>query len=99
MARLRLFREPALWVDRLRAYTLLIDGEPKAAIRQGKTVEIELAPGPHTIRMKIDWATSPELVVDGSRDVNLKCWAASNPLFARRYLGELRDQYIGLDVV
>ncbi|MFJ5924966.1 hypothetical protein ACIQF6_20415 [Kitasatospora sp. NPDC092948] len=49
--------------DRLRAYTILVDDAAVAKVRPGKSVSVGLSPGPHTVRVKIDWCRSPELVV------------------------------------
>jgi len=97
VARLRLYREPVAWVDRLRAYTLLVDGEARGRIGQGETLEIELAPGDHIVQMQIDWATSAELVVDGGRDVALRCRANANPFLVLLYITIWRHDYIRLE--
>jgi len=99
MARLTLYREPVAWVDRLRAYTLLVDGVARGAVRQGETLDFELPPGPCRVQMKIDWATSPELVVDGARDVALRCRANANPFLVLLYITIWRDRYIRLERV
>ena len=92
MARLRLHRERAAWADIFRAYTLLVDGEPRGTINQGDTLEIDLPPGDHRVQMKIDWATSPELAVSGDRDVNLRCRANANPFLMLLYITVWRDK-------
>jgi hypothetical protein len=97
VARLRLYREPVAWVDRLRAYTLLVDGEARGRIGQGETLEIELVPGDHIVQMQIDWATSAELVVDGGRDVALRCRANANPFLVLLYITIWRHDYIRLE--
>ena len=97
MARLRLYREPVAWQDRLRAYTLLVDGEAKGSIKQGETLEIDLPPGDHRVQMKIDWATSPELAVSGARDVDLRCRANASPFLALLYITVWSDRYIRLE--
>ncbi len=97
MAKLTLYREPAAWVDRLRAYTLLVDGEPRGTVGNGDTLEIELTPGEHRVRMKIDWAGSRELVVDGGSDVALRCRANANPLLVLLYITIWTSDYIRLE--
>src|SRR3954470_14407680 len=94
LARLRLYREPAAWADRLRAYTLLVDGVPCGAVKQGETLEVDLPPGDHRVQMKIDWATSPVLSVSGDRDVDLRCRANASPLLNLLYITIWRDRYI-----
>ena len=84
-------------MDRLRAYQLLVDGEPRGAVKQGETIETELTPGPHRIQMQIDWATSPVLVVPGDSDVALRCRANAHPLLALLYITIWRNDYIRLE--
>lgn len=97
MARLRLYREKVAWADLLRAYTLLVDGAARGEVKQGETLEIELPPGEHRVQMKIDWATSPELVVSGDRDVDLRCRANANPFLMWLYITIWRGRYIRLE--
>lgn len=56
-------RKSAFLRDRLRRYKVLIDGEERGRIRNGKTVSFDVAPGRHTLRVTIDWAGSPEATV------------------------------------
>jgi len=81
----------------MRAYTLLIDGAPRGAIKQGETLEVELTPGDHRVRMKIDWATSAELVVSGAQDVKLSCRSNANPFLILLYITLWRGRYIRLE--
>lgn len=97
MARLSLYREPVAWADRLRAYTLLVDGVPRGAVGQGETLDVDLPPGPCRIQMKIDWATSPELTVDGGRNVALRCRANASPFLVPLYITIWRGKYIRLE--
>jgi len=96
MARLSLYREPVAWTDTWRSYELLVDGKVRGMVRQGKTLEIDLTPGDHRVQMKIDWGTSPELVVSGDRDVALRCRANSNPFLGLLYVTIWRGRYIRL---
>jgi hypothetical protein len=41
-----------------------VDGEPAARVGHGKTVEVEVSPGPHSVRARMDWHSSPTLQVD-----------------------------------
>ena len=97
MAKLSLYREPVAWMDRLRAYTLMVDGVARSAVKNGETIEVELAPGPHRVQMKIDWATSPEMLVDGGGDVALRCRANANPFLGLLYITIWRGNYIRLE--
>jgi hypothetical protein len=59
MALLRIHR-PDQWADRLRKYTIVVDGVPSAQIRRGETIEI---PGTHSVIARIDWCSSKELLL------------------------------------
>jgi len=57
-------RKKGVYRDFLRAYKVLIDGEARARLRRGGTVELEVQPGRHVVEMKVDWCSSPEVTVD-----------------------------------
>lgn len=46
------------YMDRLRSYKVIIDGNLYAEIKSGETKHIDLNPGEHTIYLKIDWCRS-----------------------------------------
>ena len=48
----------------LRAYKIFIDGVYRGKIKEGETKEFPVENGKHTIRAKIDWGGSKELIVD-----------------------------------
>ena len=81
MGNLTIHRDPAFWSDRARAYIIVIDDEPHGKIMHGETISIALDPGPHRVRMKIDWCGSKELRVDGTR----RCAVGRNPARFGRY--------------
>ena len=67
-------RRARAYADALRAYKVFVDGEPRGAVRQGDELKLEVAPGPHTVQMRIDWCSSPELFVRaGDEPVRLTC--------------------------
>lgn len=47
-----------------RNIKIFIDGEPAGTISNGETKEFITTPGQHTLTAKIDWASSPDLLVD-----------------------------------
>ena len=57
-------RRPAEVTNSGRRYKIYVDGVKVAAIRVGKTIEIPVAAGPHTVKAKLDWCSSPEVTVD-----------------------------------
>jgi len=46
------------YADRLRAYTIVLDGVEIGTIRDGETKTFPIVPGPHSISLKIDWCGS-----------------------------------------
>lgn len=50
--------------DRLRSYVVMVDERPSGYLRRGKEIVINVAPGHHEVRIKIDWTGSPRLPVD-----------------------------------
>ena len=68
-------RKANLWVDRARAYHLIIDDEDRGEIRRGERRTIEVEPGTVEVFLKIDWCRSHTLSLDldeGS-EVHLRC--------------------------
>lgn len=84
MLKLRRASEFANW---LRAYDVLVDGEPVAKIRNGKEIAIAVTPGHHTVELVIDWCRSNpiEIEVFEGQDVMLRC--GSNYTGLRLFLG------------
>ena len=59
-------RAPGGSRDRMRGYTVLIDNAPAGSVKAGEHVTVLVAPGPHTVQMKVDWCTSPALTVNAA---------------------------------
>jgi hypothetical protein len=75
MARLIIHRRRA-WADALRAYRIRVDGVDRGEVRQGGTIELQVDPGGRTVRLMVDWCSSPDLFVRaGDAPVNLACWS------------------------
>jgi hypothetical protein len=92
-------RQAGGYTDRARAYKVLVDGEERGAVKQGKGIEIEVDPGPHRVKMKVDWAGSPTLEVDlaeGER-AEFLCAPNASPLTAIFYAFFRRSDYIRLE--
>jgi hypothetical protein len=47
-----------------RRYKIYVDGVKVAAVRVGKTIEIPVTPGEHRVKAKLDWCSSPEVVIN-----------------------------------
>jgi hypothetical protein len=50
--------------DLLRSYTVLIDEVPAGKIGRGQTLRLTVPEGPHQLRLKIDWCSSPAVTAD-----------------------------------
>ncbi|KDN87690.1 hypothetical protein KCH_05450 [Kitasatospora cheerisanensis KCTC 2395] len=95
---LRVTRDPTPVRDKFRAYTLLVDDSPVATIRRGASVSVELAPGPHTVRLKIDWCASPEAVVTvaAGTEHRLECGPRTGAAGHASLITAERDTYLWL---
>ncbi len=47
----------------LRRYRVFVDGESVAELRRGEVCQQEVAPGRHTVQVRISWCSSPSVVV------------------------------------
>ena len=50
-----------LWRDRARTYRIFIDGTEVGMVSRGSTWKLAIPPGPHRMRLKIDWCRSREV--------------------------------------
>ncbi len=98
-ARIHVNRRPGGYVDRARAYKVLVDGEEKGRIKAGESVTADVAPGRHEVHLGIDWARSPTLAVDvqPGEQVTLHCRPNANPFNMLWYISGGRKNYIGLE--
>ena len=84
----------------MRAYKVIVDGSEVSEVRDNSAVEFDLSPGPHKIRVTIDWVGSNVLDVEarpGER-IYLECHNDTNfnPLKAVWATTVKRDSYIQL---
>ncbi|MFU8803376.1 MAG: hypothetical protein ACNA8W_06170 [Bradymonadaceae bacterium] len=87
--------------DKLRAYVVEIDGEPKGKLTQGQRVVIDVPPGRHQIRVTIDWCSSKTIDFELLPGQRRQFWCGSNItgwrlLFVMLYVLVLRDEYLWL---
>ncbi|MGE0632829.1 MAG: hypothetical protein AB7O96_10490 [Pseudobdellovibrionaceae bacterium] len=54
--------------DRLRSYKIFLDGLEVGKIRNGQTWRADCVDGQHTLQLKIDWCSSPELSFETNGD-------------------------------
>jgi hypothetical protein len=80
-ATIRVTRKGGMFRDFMRAYKLVVDGEVCGRVRPRKSIDVEVEPGQHEVRMKIDWAGSPTIPLDlkAGDTARLVCWANVNP--------------------
>ena len=60
MAAIRISRDSG-YADRLRAYSVMVDGSEVGSVRDGEMKVFPVEAGEHTVRAKIDWAGSKTL--------------------------------------
>ncbi|MEU8818482.1 hypothetical protein [Actinoplanes sp. NPDC048796] len=63
IATLTVERPAGAWLDRARAFQIVVDGEVKGAVRCGREISLALPPGTHTVRAQLDWTGSPDFPV------------------------------------
>jgi hypothetical protein len=51
------------YINAVRNYRLFIDGQKIGTLSNGQRKEFEVSPGRHSLVAKIDWCSSPELVI------------------------------------
>jgi hypothetical protein len=68
-------REHARRRDRVRAYKVLIDEAQVGVIRDGCSEVFSVTPGPHSVRLKLDWCKSEQvdIAVSDGDIVHLRC--------------------------
>jgi hypothetical protein len=98
VARLELERKADGYVDRVRKYKLVVDGEQRGTIGRGETLAVDVAPGEHTVMLKIDWVRSQKLTADvaDGETVRLWCEPAARPATGLWYATFGRARYIRL---
>jgi hypothetical protein len=87
--------------DLLRAYVVEIDGEDVGTVRDGETLQLQVATGPHTARVRVDWLGSPpvNVSVPPRGAVRLRCAnAVTNPLQFVRAMTGARNRYLLLEL-
>ncbi|MEE4197688.1 MAG: hypothetical protein V2I54_08595 [Bacteroidales bacterium] len=67
MAKLILSRRKE-WQNRGRKFGIYIDGEKADVLENGEIKELELDPGKHTVKFKMDWMSSPEKELEISEE-------------------------------
>jgi hypothetical protein len=89
------------YMDRLRAYHVLVDGTDIGTIKNNETQSFAIAPGSHEVKLKIDWAYSPPVMVDAQPGgtVTLAASAKANPFTVLYYTLFAKEKYLKLEPV
>lgn len=77
MAILKIVRASG-YSDRLRAYQVILDGAKIGEVRNGQTQQFAIAPGQHTLSLKIDWCVSNTIDFTSAGDEEIRFKAKSN---------------------
>jgi hypothetical protein len=102
MALLKIVRDSG-YADRLRAYTVVLDGQEAGKVGNGETVELPISAGQHSLSLKIDWCGSNTIAFTALEDDVITFDARSNlrgpRIFAALWFAlAARDSYIVLDI-
>ena len=63
IATLTVKRTAQAWIDRARAYEILVDGAVKGSVRCGRELSVALPAGAHTVQARLDWTGSEKVHV------------------------------------
>ncbi len=82
-AAVRVVRRPSPWRDRLRRYKVVVDGQMVGALAWDESKDFPIEPGPHKVRIKIDWTGSSELTfaANDGQIVEFECMPAGSAFF------------------
>jgi hypothetical protein len=84
------------WRDKLSVYQVFLDGEQVGLVKNGAEVTIQTTPGTHSIQLRIEWCSSPELHVNAAAGTTeiVACGANSKLLLGFFYVSIWRGKYI-----
>lgn len=95
-----IYRQPAS-ADRLRAYTVLLDGQSVGQVLDGATCTVIAPEGKHIIKLTIDWCESNPVTVEAISGTPQRLTVSSNLRGARWvlalwYVAFARKSYLSL---
>jgi len=98
MTKIIVRRANALWQDRVRKYSILLDGKEVAEVSNGSEVAFDVEAGEHEVQIKIDWCTSRKLEIDvpSAGPLTLECGPNASPFTALLYIFLWKNDYIWL---
>lgn len=76
---IRIRRRTGQYVDRLRSYEVVLDGNIVGRINTGEVFEYQPTPGAHTLQLKIDWcgSTALDFEIQDDEVVDFECGGLS----------------------
>ncbi|GIO16160.1 hypothetical protein J19TS2_57150 [Cohnella xylanilytica] len=80
------------YVNKIRSYEVIVDDIERGTIQDGGTMKIELEPGEHEIRLKIDWCGSNRLAFR-LQDNEVRKFRCGSPIKGWRYLSPFMMPY------
>jgi hypothetical protein len=83
---IHIYRQPA-YADRLRAYTVLLDGKAVGAVLPGATCTVIAPEGRHVVKLTIDWGESNPITVETLSGFRQRLTVSSNLRGSRLALG------------
>ncbi|WP_127844832.1 hypothetical protein [Psychroflexus aestuariivivens] len=85
--------------NKLRKIKLVLDNQVKYKIKDGEDKTINVNPGKHILKAKIDWCQSNEIKLDikegENKNISLK---GTNPFLALYYITFGRNKYLKLEI-
>ena len=93
------------YADRIRRYSIIIDGEKCEEIRSGEEKTINVSDKPHEVYLKIDWCTSNTIKIQdtGKTEIIFSCYNSFSgpkmfiPFLILFYVTFWRDRYLTLE--
>src|SRR5690349_22213744 len=85
MAEIELARKDG-FVDRLRGYHVLLDGDQIGEVRAGETLLYDVGPGHHELQLKISWCWSRNSGSDAADPQPFKPKVAGDSSLLQRFL-------------
>jgi len=65
-ATFRLERTAQGYSDRLRGYTLILDGRKAGRVKRGQAIDLAIEPGSHSAVLRVDFCSSPTVTFAAS---------------------------------
>src|SRR2546423_3118795 len=98
MARVEIKREKGS-KDSIREYQIELDDEVVGSVKAGESSSFDVQPGPHRLRLKIDWCSSGYLdftIDNNEQTLSFECGNNVPALSDLIYVIFLRDEYLWL---